>query len=207
MFADTFTGEFEQILSFPESQGLYGTGFNTPGTLAVYYSGVTHGAFGDPRRQRVIIFICRDLEGACNHAIAAADTYVRVIDNRPFFGFSKRFYKADRCTSRFEAVVALMLSKQRDLLIRTRVSIDNGIGLGVSPALQVQDGEICKRLVRGGKFVNTIAGGLTAPTTDTQGDVVQNTIPVGISFKMLIAGGKSGFARHSPGTYGTTHPA
>jgi hypothetical protein len=100
-----------------------------------------------------------------------------------------------------------MLFKQWDFLIRPGVSIDNGIGFCVGPALLVQDGKICKWLIRSWKFVHGVAGGFTAPTTDTQGDVVQNTIPIGISFKMLIAGSKSGFARHSPDTHGTTNPA
>ena len=152
VFSNPFPGDFDHIFSFPKTQGFHGAGLNASGQLPFDHPRMTHGAFSNPGRQRLVIFIGGYFKWAGDHTIPAPHTDGGIVNDSAGFGLCKRPYETSGRTCRLQAVIALFFIKygmSRFFRI-CHICLQPYTFCG-GPACCFQDGKIRKRPIRLGK--------------------------------------------------------
>ena len=87
MSLDTLVANFEKIFALAECQSFLRTDINAGRWQTVLQPGVVaENALPDDRVKGAGVTVARNIEGAGNHAVAAANTDLGVVDYGAFFG-------------------------------------------------------------------------------------------------------------------------
>src|ERR1019366_9155776 len=162
---DACLGLFKEVRALAELKRAGGADLRACGRKTLRLASRTEGALLDEGRHAREL-VLRDSEGAHDHAVAAAEAAVGVVDDRPIGGLLERLDDAPRGAGRLDAVHALHL---REAILAggalLGAFLDDREGRWARHALRGEHGVIPGHL-GAGERVRLGARGLAAPAAD-----------------------------------------
>ena len=187
MFFDTVTGDFKQVVAFPEGQGFHRARFDAAGQFTFLDPGITHRAAHDHRREGVVVLVARETPRAGQQTIAAPDAHAGIVNDGPFGAFREGVNETNIAAGRFKAMIALQLAINRTAVFaHAVVAVDDREDAGFSATFFFENRFVVEGLVGFGEVVHLIAGRLAGTATHAAGGVVQDAIAAWVAIEMLV---------------------
>ena len=178
-------GDLDEILAATEGQGVHGAGLDAAGQLAFLEPVKAEGAFLDDRVEGLAVLEGGHVEGAGDHAVAAADALAAVVDDGAVGLLLVAFGEAGAGAGRIVAVEALLLA-EGELAFAHVPLVDDSPRRGGGAAALVEDGHVGEGLLGRGQLVDPVAALFALAAADAAGHVVQNAVAVVIAYAKVV---------------------
>ena len=149
--------QLDQVGAVSEGERLLGADVDACRRASHLEAGVVaEDALLDHRVGHALVVVARDVERAGDHAVAAADADLGVVDDRAFLGLGVGVDEAGGEAGRLVAVVALYLAVDGPSRPPLFVLVDHGVGLGSRPACLLEDRLVVEGRSGSGRFCSLL---------------------------------------------------